>query len=138
MKPKEAVLVLDEMIKSLRQNPSQFNIKVEVNTAGAVGIGGSGGHGIVGIAQGGGTGFSATASTPSQMTLNIATDAADSQLRGEMDALVATLEEIKTELARPHASADKAHGLLKRVGNWVPNVIVAVVAHLIAGSIAGT
>lgn len=102
MKQEEVVRVLDEVIRSLRENPGQFNIKVDIDTAGAVGIGGSGRHAIVGIANGGGVGFSATASAPSEMSLSIA--------RGETES---------------------------RLGSWVPNVVVGVVAQLIADSIAG-
>ena len=137
MKLEEALRVLDEVIKSLRENPGQFNIKVEVNTAGAVGIGGSGGPGIVGISNGGGTGFSATSSSPSQVSVNIARGEAGSRFGREMDELVQTLEGIKTEMQRADASADRANGLLKRLGSWVPNVVVAVVSELIKSAIVG-
>ncbi|HAM58061.1 MAG TPA: hypothetical protein DCQ64_22670 [Candidatus Rokubacteria bacterium] len=55
MKAGEAAQIVEEMVKSLKASPGQFNIKINITTAGAVGIGGSGGAGIVGIAQGGGS-----------------------------------------------------------------------------------
>lgn len=137
MEPEDAVLVLDEIIGSLRENPGQFNISVVVNTAGAVGIGGPGGPGIVGIAHGGGTGVHASASAPSQVAIDIARGQVESRLDEEFGSLLQTLDEIKAEIQRPDASADRAKGLLKRIGDWVPNVVAAVVAHLVARSIPG-
>jgi len=137
MKPEEAAQVIDVIVKSLRDNPGQFNLNVEVTVAGAVGVGGPGGPGIVGISQGGGTGVSASASAPSEMTINIAQCRAEAQFGAELERLLSTLDDIKAEVLRPDASADRAQGLLKRLVTWVPETIVAVVAQLIATSIRG-
>lgn len=137
MKPNEAAQVIDSIVASLRDNPTQFHVNVGVTVNGAVGVGGAGGHGIVGISQGGGIGFLASAAAPSQMTVNIAQQQGLSQLDAEFTARLATLEEIKAEILRSDPSKAKAEGLLKRlVGTWFPDVIVAVVAQLIATSIS--
>jgi hypothetical protein len=39
METKEAVAIIDKIIESLRSNPGQFNINVNVTTTGAIGIG---------------------------------------------------------------------------------------------------
>ena len=136
MKPKEAAQVIDAIVKSLRENPTQFPINVGISMAGAVGIGGAGGPGIVGIAQGGGVGFSASASAPSQVAINIAQQQGLAQLDAEYNALLSTLEEIKVELLKSDPSKMKADRLLNRlVGTWIPDVVINVVAQLIAAAV---
>ena len=136
MKPKEAAQVIDAIVKSLRDNPTQFHVNVGITMAGAVGIGGMGGPGIVGIAQGGGVGFSASASAPGQVAIDIAQQQGIAQLDAEYGALLTTLEEIKAEVLKSNPSKMKANGLLKRlVGTWIPDVIVAVVAKVVATAI---
>ena len=138
MQPMEAAQIIDAVVKSLRAKPGQFHLNLKVEVAGAVGVGGLGGPGIVGIAQGGGVGVSASASAPSQMTVNLAQGGAEAQFGAELEQLLATLEEIKSEILKPVPSKARADGLVKRlVGTWVPDTIVAVVAQLIATSISG-
>ena len=136
MQPMEAAQIIEAVVKSLRAKPGQFHLNVMV--AGAVGVGGLGGHGIVGIAEGGGVGVLASASAPSQMTVNIAQGRAEAQFGAELEQLLAMLEEIKSEILKPLPSKARADGLVKRlVGTWLPDTIVAVVAQLIAASISG-
>ena len=138
MQPTEAAQIIDAVVKSLRAKPGQFHLNVKVKVAGAVGVGGLGGPGIVGIAQGGGVGVSASASAPSQMTVNVAQGQAEAQFGAELEQLLATLEEIKSEILKPVPSKACADGLVRRlVGTWIPETIVAVVAQLIATSISG-
>jgi len=137
MQATEAAQVIDEMIKSLRAKPGQFNINVRVVTAGAVGIGGSGGPGIVGIAQGGGVGVSASASAPSQMTVEIAQQHGQQEFSAQLGQMLATLEGIRDELLQPEPSKSGIQKFLDSLSSkWLPEVIISVVAKLIA-SIGG-
>ncbi len=97
MEAREAAVVIDRIIESLRSNPAQFNINVSVTTTGAIGVGGSGGPGIVGIAHGGGTGFSATASAPTAAQVHIAQQPGFQQLSSEMSAMLETLQQLKLQ-----------------------------------------
>ena len=138
MQATEAAQVIDEMIKSLRANPGQFNINVRVVTAGAVGIGGSGGPGIVGIAQGGGVGVSASAGAPSQMTVEIARQQGQRELSAQLGQMLTTLEEIRNELLQPKPSKSRIQNFLDSLSSkWLPEAIISVVTKLITSSIGG-
>lgn len=137
MQAHEAAQVVDEIVKSLQANPGQFNIRINVSTAGAVGIGGAGGPGIVGISQGGGVGFSATAAAPSAMTIQIARDQGQQQFGEQFDQMLRVLDAIKTEFAKPAPSKAKVTRLLDSLDKWVPPVIAAVIGQLAASVFAG-
>lgn len=137
MQAQEAVQIVDEIVKSLRANPAQFNVRINITTAGAVGIGGSGGAGIVGIAQGGGIGFAATAAAPSAMTIQIARDHAQQQFGEQFEKMLTVLDAIKVEFSKSAPSKAKVGRLLDSLDKWVPPVIAAVIGQL-AASVFGS
>lgn len=137
MKAEEAAQIVEEMAKSLKANPSQFNIKINITTAGAVGIGGSGGAGIVGIAQGGGIGVAATASAPNAMTVQIAQDHGVQKFAEQFEKTLAILDAIKAEFSKSSPSKSKVNQLLGSLEKWVPPVIAAVIGQL-AASVFGS
>ncbi len=136
MEPKEAAVIIDKIIESLRRNPGQFNINVNVSTAGAIGIGGPGGSGIVGIAQGGGTGFRASASAPSAAQIKIGQQAGLQQVSSELSQMLSVLEQLKTELLSQPPSKSKIKSFLDSIkGKWLPEVVVSVVSELITSTL---
>jgi hypothetical protein len=138
MEAKEAAAVIDKIIESLRSNPGQFNINVNVTTAGAIGIGGSGGAGIVGISHGGGTGFSATASAPSAAQVHIAQQHGLHQLSAEMSMMIGTLEELKSELLSKQPDKSRIQTFLGTLGGkWLPAVITQVLVELTKLTLGG-
>jgi hypothetical protein len=135
---KEAAAVLDGVIESLRSKPGQFNINVNVTTAGAIGIGGSGGAGIIGISNGGGTGFSATASVPSAAQIHIAQQQGLQQLSAEMSTTIESLEKLKAELLSTHPDRHRIRSFLSSLsGKWLPEVIIQVVVELTKLTLGG-
>ena len=137
MKAKEAAEVIDGIIQSLRDNPAQFNIAVNTSVAGAVGVGGPGGPGIVGVAQGGGVGFMGVASAPSQVQIDIAQGRAKEELTQEFERCLAVLEQIRDEILKKTPSKSRLEKLVDSLKEkWLPNVIAATVAQLIARVVA--
>jgi len=132
MKAEEAAQIIEEMAKSLKANPRQFNLKINVTTAGAVGIGGSGGAGIVGIAQGGGVGVAATASAPNAMTVEIAQEHGIQKFTEQSDKTLEILDTIKAEFLKSSPSKSTVNRLLGSLEKWVPPVIAAVIGQLAA------
>jgi len=55
MNTQEAANIVDAIISSLKENPSQFQLTVNVSMTGLSGIAHGGGIGVMGVAQGGGT-----------------------------------------------------------------------------------
>lgn len=137
MQAQEAADVINQMLKSLRANRGQFSIKINVSTAGAIGVGGAGGPGIVGVAQGGGVGFSATAAAPNAMTIQIAQDQGLQKFDGQFEQMLGVLDAIKAEFTKPAPSKAKVTQLLGSLDKWVPPVIAAVLGQLAASVFGG-
>lgn len=107
MRNAEAVQLIETILLSMRSNPAQFQFSVNVTTVGAMGVGGPGGPGIVGIANGGGIGFSASASAPSQMTLQIAEQRANQELNAQFASIDQALQELIASLKANSITTEK-------------------------------
>ena len=94
----------------MRRSPAQFNFNVNVSPVGAMEIGGSGGPGIVGIARGGGVGFSATAVSPSPAEIKFTQGQANAVINQQWAQIERTLEQLITELRRSTLTQEKAAG----------------------------
>lgn len=132
MNNNEAVFLVETMLKSMQENPAQFNFSVSVTTVGAMGVGGSGGAGIVGIANGPGVGVNVSASAPSQMQIQIAEQRANHELNAQFSEIQATLELIISELKSNTLSREKNETFLRKLkSTWLPNVVVTAIAAIL-------
>lgn len=136
MNSQEAANLIQTILDSMRANPAQFNFNVSVKTVGAIGVGGPGGPGIVGIAHGGGIGFQASASSPSNMQIQIAQQQANQQINEQARVALQILESILQELRAQSLSAEKRDGFLAQLRTtWLPNVIVSLVGTILSAVI---
>jgi hypothetical protein len=128
----EAANIVATILESMRRNPAQFHFNVNVSTIGAMGIGGSGGPGIVGIAQGGGVGFSATAASHSQVQIQFAQGQADATINQQWAQIEKTREQLVAELRTStltRENADSFLGSLKKT--WLPNVVITALSEVV-------
>lgn len=92
----------------MRNNPAQFQFTVNITTVGAMGVGGAGGHGIVAAANApGSVGFSATASAPSQMQIQIAEQRANQELNAQFARIEQVLQAIAAGLREQTITREK-------------------------------
>ncbi|PXX14033.1 hypothetical protein [Nitrosomonas ureae] len=132
MNNNEAAFLIQTMLKSMRENPAQFNFTVNVTTVGAMGIGGPGGAGIVGIANGSGVGVYASASAPSQMQIQISEQRANQELNAQFTKIQSILESIITELENTTISREKSETFIGKLkSTWLPNVVIATIAAIL-------
>lgn len=132
MNNNEAAFLIQTMLKSMRENPAQFNFTVNVTTVGAMGIGGPGGAGIVGIANGPGVGVYASASAPSQMQIQISEQRANQELNAQFTKIQSILESIITELENTTISREKSETFIGKLkSTWLPNVVIATIAAIL-------
>ena len=134
----EAANIVATILESMRRNPAQFHFNVNVSTIGAMGIGGSGGPGIVGIAQGGGVGFSASATAPSQVQIQFSQGQADAAINQQWAQIEKTLEQLVAELRASTLTRAKADGFLGSLKKtWLPNVVVAALTEVVKVLLGG-
>jgi hypothetical protein len=138
MNTEEAAFLIRTIADSMRANPAQFSFNVSVRTVGAIGIGGQGGPGIVGIAQGGGIGFQASASSPTTTQIQIAHQQASAEINAQAAAALAALDAIVKELQSQSLTAAKRDGFIAQLkSTWLPNVVVTLVAAILGSALAG-
>ena len=138
MNTQEAALLIKAILESMQANPTQFNFNVSVRIVGAIGIGGAGGPGIVGIAQGGGIGFQASASSPTTAQIQIANQQANAEINAQASAALAALESIVQELRNQTLTSAKRDGFVAQLQNtWLPNVVVTLVAAILNSTLGG-
>jgi hypothetical protein len=138
MKTHEAASLIQSILESMRGNPAQFNFNVSIRTVGAIGIGGAGGPGIVGIAQGGGIGFQVSASSPTTAQVQIAQQQANAEINAQAALALSALESIVKELESQSLTAAKRDGFVEQLkSTWLPNVVVTLVAEILKSALGG-
>lgn len=136
MNSSEGAQLIEAMLDSMRRNPAQFHFNVNVTPVGAMGVGGPGGHGIVGIANGPGVGVYASASSPSAIQIQVTEQSANQQLNTQFQAIQHTLEAIVQDLKAQAMSAEKRDGFVGQLKTtWLPNVLVTLVASILTAVI---
>ena len=132
MNTQEAATIIDAIVSSLRENPNQFQITVNVSMTGLSATAQGRGIGAMGIAQGGGTGIHASASMD-DAKIQIAQRKAESAMNQEGQLLLDTLSAIVQELRNESPDKSNINRLYESLkGKWVPGVIASVVGNLIS------
>lgn len=137
MKNSDAVKIIEAILASMRQNPSQFNFSYTVRATGAIGVGGSGGHGIVAIANGPGSiGFQATASAPTHYEIRAAESYANNEMNAQFSKIQKVLESMLEELEANTLDRTKADSFLSQLKDtWLPNVLSSVISIVLTGTL---
>ncbi len=128
----EAAELIDAIARSIRENPSQFHLEVNVIGPQSTAVGG--GVGLSVQARGGGPGSTTIGyqSTISGANIEIAQKAANGAIRQEMSALVQALNNLTSELRSTSPDKKRINAILDSLKqSWVPNVITSVVANII-------
>ncbi|MNF96829.1 hypothetical protein D3C84_796320 [compost metagenome] len=126
----EAVLIIRNLVESIKAQPSQFNFNVHASAVGQ-NIRTSGGIGMVVKATGGGPGSTVIGNkvSVSSADVSIAVDAANSAISQQMKGLVDSLEEIAMQLESVKPDANYIQKVLNSFKDaWVPPLITAVVS----------
>ena len=131
MEIEEAVSIIEEMIQSLKNNPNQFHINVNVT---GQKITSHGGTGLSITATGGGPG----STTIGEIVSARGGDVRISQERGkqakdaQFNALLQTLDKIARQLQSLSPDKNvisKLYDSLKN--NWVPDIIVSIIGSIL-------
>lgn len=131
MDKQEGAEVIESIIKSLKSNPQQFQINVNVKTIGVTGKAKGGGAGAIGIAYGGGTGISASASADG-VSIETAQNKGNDAMTKEINSLILTLSDIANQLRQDNPDRSKLRRLYESLREtWVPGVIVSVVGNVL-------
>ena len=135
MESREAAGIVQAMSDSLRSDPHQFHIRINV-----VGqkITSHGGTGLKITATGGGPGSTTVGQVVSidGTQIQISRDQADEAMRRQVTALADSLDAIAAEL-RP-ASPDKSriqHIFNSLKDTWVPGLIIGVLSNVLSSAI---
>ncbi|MEK7823988.1 MAG: hypothetical protein AAB290_02960 [Candidatus Eisenbacteria bacterium] len=128
----EAADLIEQMAKSLEDDPAQFHIELAI-TGTQVSVHG-GGTGLNVQTTGGGagsrtTGFSSVASTGD---VRITQGKADREFRARLQEVVGTLRQIAAELRATAPDGKKIGGWVRGLAEWVPLVIRTLVQTLTA------
>ena len=138
MNTQEATTLIQSILDSIKTNPAQFQFNVTVSSAGAVGIGGPGGPGIVGISNGGGVGFQASASAPTNLHIQMAQEHASAEMHAEVSAALKALESIVQELKSQTMTEAKRDGFIGQLkSTLLPNAITTIVGKVLDLIVSG-
>jgi len=129
MTSEEAIELLNQVIKSLRDNPSQFHFEISVTGFKASNTGGVG-YQVSPVGGGPGSTTIGMMSSPSSGDISIAQKRATDETEKQINDLVSSLEEF-TSAVREN-DAPKATSILQKVQNFLP--IVAVILEYVLKS----
>ena len=138
MQIEEATELLDVMARSLAENPGQFHFTINITGTQATSIGG--GTGLSVQAMGGEPGSTTIGyqSSLNQPNVEISHATADAAIREQIGALVDALNGLASELRSTTPNRNRMREIMKVMEqSWVPNVITAVVASIIATTVVG-
>lgn len=135
MEIKEAVDIIEEIIQSLKNNPSQFHISVNVT---GQQITSHGGIGLSITATGGGPGSTTIGQKVSVggADVRILQESGVQAMNAQFNALLQTLHKIAEQLQ----SSSPDQGVISKLYNslkntWVPDIIVSIVGLLLKRAI---
>jgi Na+-transporting NADH:ubiquinone oxidoreductase subunit NqrF len=129
----EAARIVDTIITSLGQNPTQFQIEIEVN-AGGQQITSYRGVGLAVSATGGGPGSTVIGQvvTAGGNQIEIAQKAAVGAMNRQMQTLLTQLTEVRDQLQARVPDKSRVQGIIESLKNtWVPTVITNVLSTII-------
>lgn len=137
MKIEEAVDIIKEMIQSLKNNPRQFHISINVTSTGQK-ITSKGGTGLIVTATGGGPGSTTIGQkvSASGADIRILQESGVQARNAQFNALIQTLHKIAEQLQS--SSSDKniitqLYNSLKKT--WVPDIIVSIIGSILKKTI---
>ncbi len=135
MGPEEAAAVVQAMSDSLRSDPHQFYVSVNVVGQNITSYGGTG---LEITAIGGGPGSSTVGQEVSLdgAAIRVSKDQAEQAMREEVTALVNSLDAIAVELRSSSCDKSEIQSILDSLKDtWVPGVIIGVLSNVLSAAI---
>ncbi len=127
MENKEAISILEEMIQSIKNNPNQFYINIQVTGQKVTSYGGTG---LKITATGGGPGSTTIGQKVSMngADIQISQNRGKQAMNAQFNALLQTLDKIVEQFQSSSPDKNvisKLYDSLKN--NWVPDVIISII-----------
>lgn len=135
MELREAADIVQAMSDSLRSDPDQLHIRIDVAGQSVTSYGGTG---VSVTARGGGPGSTTVGQAISvdRAQIRILRGQADEAMRTRLSALADSLDEIAADLRSPRPDASRIQHILDSLkGTWVPDLIIGVLSNVISGAI---
>lgn len=129
MNKEEFIEIVEKIIQSLKENPDQFHVNVNVSTTGLKVESTGRSTGIRSTVYGG-TGIHATAEVGKE-DIEIAQGLADKEFKKRLDRLIESLEKIKTEASKDIPDKNRIRRLVDELKLYAPAMIGAVLSKLL-------
>lgn len=136
MNKNEAAEIIDSMIKSIRTNPNQFHIEINVSGQSISNV--SGGIGLSVSAAGGGPGSTTIGQQVSMdgSQIRIGQKAGNDAMKQEMQTLIESLGAISHELKCQKSDKQKISKVYQSLKNtWVPSLIRSILAYVLTQAV---
>jgi len=132
MNKREVAEIIDSMIKSIRTNPNQFQIEINITGQSVSNI--SGGIGVSVSATGGGPGSTTIGQKVSMdgSQIRIAQKAGNDAMKQQIQTLIGSLSAMSNELRSQKPDKEKISKVYQSLKNtWVPSLITSVLASIL-------
>lgn len=124
MNKEEFIEIVEKMIQSLKENPNQFHVNINISTTG-LRVESSGGSTGISSTVYGGTGISARAEA-GKGDIEITQGIANHEFKKRLDKLIESLEKIKTEVKREKPDKNRIRSLVDELRPYGPAIVGAV------------
>jgi hypothetical protein len=122
----DQIKILDTIIASIKNNPSQFHYRVEISTIGMQGTAINGGIGVMGIANAPGSVGVVGSASGSSTTARIINEGANSEIEKNQQEVLKILNELKMEAQKESPDKNTLSKILEKAISFVPDAIIAV------------
>ena len=129
MNKKEFVEIVEDIIKSLKENPNQFHVNISISKTGLK-VESSGRSTGISSTVYGGTGISARAEA-GKVDIEIAQGIANQEFKKRLDKLIESLEKIKTEIKKDKPDKNRLRSLIDELKPYSPAIVGAVLNKLL-------
>lgn len=129
MNKEEFARIVDSIIKSLKENPNQFHVNINISSTGLRVESSGRSTGIRSIVYGG-TGINARAETGKE-DIRIAQGIASQEFRKRLSKLIGSLEEIRTEVKKDKPDKSRMRTILDELKPYAPAIVSAVLNKLL-------
>ena len=129
MNKEEFIEIVEKMIQSLKENPNQFHVGINISATGLKVESTGRSTGIKSTVYGG-TGISATAEA-GKGDIEIAQGIANQEFKKRLDKLIESLERIKTEAQKDKPDKNRIKSLRDELKPYGPAIVGAVLNKLL-------
>ena len=129
MNKEEFIGIVESMIQSLKENPNQFHVNINISATGLRAVSSGRSTGISSTVYGG-TGISARAEA-GKGDIKIAQGIANQEFKKKLNKLIESLEKIKSEAKKDKPNENRMRSLLDELKPYGPAIVSAVLNKLL-------